>query len=718
MEAEDAAGGGGDGGRYFKADLTGAGVVQLSERVREKLREFVDDYTNNTLVEYVILLLEGGKRKDEAIKELDVFLGKDSRAFISWLWDHLSVNLHLYVQTQEQLQVDNKDDEAPNELPGEQKSSELQLRSKDQTHPERASEPSTTRSRTKRDWKGIGREGNENFPLRSVLKDILHGEEKRSQKVNEIRHPPSSNQRNGRKRDRDDEPQQIKRDLPLRRDVGASCRLLKFAVRDAVKAVQQTSSSTEPSSKRLRSVVSTSSADSLHGKRIETSTEGHLYDKKPERTRQILQVPGAALALRAAAEAAADSTKVRSTGSVFSRLGQGNAVNQTPRSREQQRDYEDFKPATTADDHDSDRYDNDDEISGDITLEDGEAEMNVDSTSDDDVSRDDGITRYGSSDSQVAAYPSVVEKKDVFVKCSVEPETSTMRHSNLIKEEQPGSSSVISMSKTVVVPVNANNLEPSNYETPKDVHVVEKMDITPMNATVTSLTSNIKELAHGEVQKDSQRSAIASSVTSSYSTAHPTEDADSRTLYVSNVGIYVFSSHMVSCPIFLYLCQFYLKVHFGATKDALSRHFNKFGAVLKVVIVTNAATGQPTGSAYVEFLHKESAERALSLNGTSFMARILKYFICFSLVQVVRRSSHEAAHFYGWPGGGRTSMYARHGRMAYPRGGLPGSTFRGRAPMIAGARSLQWKREPSVTDSNTGATVALPSAEQVLPPAT
>lgn len=282
------------------------------------------------------------------------------------------------------------------------------------------------------------------------------------------------------------------RDLPLRRDVGASCRLLKFAVRDAVKAVQQTSSSTEPSSKRLRSVVSTSSADSLHGKRIETSTEGHLYDKKPERTRQILQVPGAALALRAAAEAAADSTKVRSTGSVFSRLGQGNAVNQTPRSREQQRDYEDFKPATTADDHDSDRYDNDDEISGDITLEDGEAEMNVDSTSDDDVSRDDGIIRYGSSDSQVAAYPSVVEKKDVFVKCSVEPETSTMRHSNLIKEEQPGSSSVISMSKTVVVPVNANNLEPSNYETPKDVHVVEKTDITPMNATVTSLTSNIK----------------------------------------------------------------------------------------------------------------------------------------------------------------------------------------------------------------------------------
>jgi hypothetical protein len=46
------------------------------------------------------------------------------------------------------------------------------------------------------------------------------------------------------------------------------------------------------------------------------------------------------------------------------------------------------------------------------------------------------------------------------------------------------------------------------------------------------------------------------------------------------------------------MCQSFLKVHFAATKDSLSRHFNKFGAVLKVVIVTNAATGQPTGLAF------------------------------------------------------------------------------------------------------------------------
>nr|GFA02522.1 nucleotide-binding, alpha-beta plait [Tanacetum cinerariifolium] len=83
------------------------------------------------------------------------------------------------------------------------------------------------------------------------------------------------------------------------------------------------------------------------------------------------------------------------------------------------------------------------------------------------------------------------------------------------------------------------------------------------------------------------------------STGRPIDDADSRTIFVSNV-------------------------YFAATKDSLSRHFNKFGDVLKVVIVTEAATGQPKGSAYVEFIRTEAAENALSMDSTSFMSCILK----------------------------------------------------------------------------------------------
>ncbi|KAF8690162.1 hypothetical protein HU200_041403 [Digitaria exilis] len=661
-----------------------------------------------------MVLINNQKPKHEAIKELQVFLPDNSELFVSWLWcfcrlwEHLSLHLHLYVQTQEQNQ-EIQDVEAPKEVSGRQKSSDVLQISKGQTHSEHTIEPSTaTGRRNKREWKGIGRDGNENFPLRSVLTDILHGEEKKSQKSNEIRHPPSK-QQNGRKRDRDDEPQQTKRDVSSRPMIGGgvSRRLLQFAVRDAVKAVQPTSSSSEPASKRLRSVVSTTSSENMRDRRSERSqdnlsdrrsersqdnpsdrrsarSQDNPSERRSERTRPVLQVQGAALALRASAEAAADSTKVRSTGSVFKRLGQGKVVKQPSHSREEKRDYEDFEPVMTIDEHDSDRYVNNEESeeeSGELTMTDRVAEMNVDSSSsEDDMEQDEGITRYKASVSPEGSFSSVEHKKEISAKCSGELETEAIRHSSVVDKGPHVPSSTKNTSKTVAISVDVTTVEPPSYETPKDVHVVEK-PYTPMNSNATNVAT--KELGHAEVQKDSQQAAP--SVAVSYSTTHPTEDADSRTLYVSNV-------------------------HFAATKDSLSRHFNQCGAVLKVVIVTNAATGQPTGSAYVEFLHKESAERALSLNGTSFMTRLLK---------VVRRSSHEAAHFYGWPGSGRSSLYGRHGRMAYPRAVLPGGSFRGRAPMKAGARSLQWKREPSGTDSGTKTDMSVPlSSEQVLPPAT
>ncbi|AQK58288.1 nucleolin isoform X2 [Zea mays] len=647
-------------------------------------------------------MLKNGKSKDHASEELHVFLGDDTAVFISWLWGHLSSNMHLYVQPQERTR-EVKDDEAPKEVSGREKSSDVLPRSKHQTHSGHTIESSeaTSRRRSNREWKGIGRKGNEKFPLRNVLTDILHGEDKRSQKSNEVR-PPPSKQQNDRKRERDDETHQTKKDSSSRSMLGdgASRRLLQFAVRDAVKAVQPTSTSAEPASKRLCSVVATTSTEHMRDRRSERSqdylndrrserSQDNLSDRRSERTRPMLQVHGAALALRAAAEAAADSAKVRSTGSVFKRLGQGNVVKQPSRSREEKRDYEDFEPVTIADEHDSDQYVNNEESeeeSGELTMADRVAGsgMYVDSSSEDDMDRDEGITRYQTSLSHDDTFSPFAEKKTVSAPCSVELETNAIRPSSVNDEEQPVPSTPTA-SKAVAISVDVNMVEPPSYATPKDVHVVEKPYVAPMNSNAASIATNAKELGHAEVQKDSQRSAP--SVPVSYSTAHPMEDADSRTLYVNNV-------------------------HFAATKDSLSRHFNKFGAVLKVVIVTNAATGQPTGSAYVEFLHKESAERALSLNGTSFMTRILK---------VVRRSSHEAAHFYGWPGSGRSSIYGRHGRMAYPRAVIPGGSFRGRAPMKAGARSLQWKREPSGTDSSAGAKTDMSvafSSEQVLPRAT
>ncbi|EPS74010.1 hypothetical protein M569_00747, partial [Genlisea aurea] len=162
----------------------------------------------------------------------------------------------------------------------------------------------------------------------------------------------------------------------------------------------------------------------------------------------------------------------------------------------------------------------------------------------------------------------------------------------------------------------------------------------------------------------------------------PSEDIDSRTIFVSNV-------------------------HFAASKDGLSRHFNKFGEVLKVVILTDSSTGQPQGSAYVEFMRKDAADLALSLNGTSFMSRILR---------VLKKSSAQPEVAAAAASQQQRPRIIRASPLPVPRIGLiprGGLHHRGHVPVKRGsARSFQWKREPAAdtgasSNSNFGPTRSL-----------
>ncbi|CAN6464079.1 unnamed protein product [Victoria cruziana] len=80
---------------------------------------------------------------------------------------------------------------------------------------------------------------------------------------------------------------------------------------------------------------------------------------------------------------------------------------------------------------------------------------------------------------------------------------------------------------------------------------------------------------------------------------HSDEDIEARTVFLTNV-------------------------HFAATKEGLRYHFMKCGSVVKVIILTDAVTSQPNGSAYIIFADKKAVNSAVALNGTSFMSRILK----------------------------------------------------------------------------------------------
>ena len=85
---------------------SGASVHQISDIIgMHKLANQLDKlwkirYSNWCLIifpicwfdwqEYVIVLLRNGRRKDEAMNELNVFLGDDSVSFVSWYFNSFS----------------------------------------------------------------------------------------------------------------------------------------------------------------------------------------------------------------------------------------------------------------------------------------------------------------------------------------------------------------------------------------------------------------------------------------------------------------------------------------------------------------------------------------------------------------------------------------------------------------------------------------------------
>jgi len=325
-------------GRTFKANFTAEGVKMLQDRAKEKLRELMGDYSDDTLAEYVVVLLRNGRCKDEVAKELLVFLGDDNDAFVSWLWDHLSSNLHLYVQPKAATSSDEPKNthSVGRGLPVGSLSSSKQINCEPEPENQK-----TMRTHQRRDWGRTVREQPEAVPLRSVVANVSHAEEKEAHeshaherdfhKSHAGRQTRSPDMHNHRKRSRDADARSTKRaSHPV---IGAPRRLLQFAVRDAVRTVQPVTPRSESASKRLRSVVSTLASDS-------TLDITHI---RLQRTNSDVRIPGATAALRAAAEAAEDAIKGSFSGSVFNRLGRMPTINHTESLRDQDPEGEEYE---------------------------------------------------------------------------------------------------------------------------------------------------------------------------------------------------------------------------------------------------------------------------------------------------------------------------------------------------------------------------------------
>ncbi|KAE8720788.1 hypothetical protein F3Y22_tig00018107pilonHSYRG00003 [Hibiscus syriacus] len=646
----------------FKVNFSGDGAAKLKDIVKEKLKEFMGDYSDDTLVEYVIVLLRNGRRKDEAMNELNVFLGDDSDSFVTWLWAHLASNLDVYVPSKEPHVGGARTAVLGNQSIG---AGSHQL----DTDSERAKTTKVSRNRHNREWKGLVRDAADPPPLRSSVVENIRFEEKSSHKVSLGRSTsPCPTQK---KRSRPDERHPIKREAVSQMMIDAPRRLLQFAVRDAVGTLRAPVSAKEPSSKHLRSVVSTSFGD---------------LPVHPRRIQSVARVANPmATMIKAVAEAAEDVTKVKNAGSVFDRLDPGTDVLEThvlhPEFRESLPKDEEYGDLDQPLGRAHSTYYRRDEYGGGhggiITALESETGLGSESLSDNEWYDDDGqgvmdVSRTGTSGGNKG-------DSSLVVHYNVDKDDKILQTRN---KDQNQSTIAANSRKIVNISVNVNTWKPPHYQETRKVSELDSRKFLPESETaanksnirlmenynpVTVSNGNVKSAAYN--QEISQKAVQPSSV--SHAAGRPLEDADSRTIFVSNV-------------------------HFAATKDSLSRHFNKFGEVLKVVIVTDAATRQPKGSAYLEFMRKEAAANALSLDGTSFMSRILK------VVKKASAPQEAAAPVMTWPRIARGSPFsaARFARAPFARG-MPGA-FRPHLPIKPGARSFQWKRDAQASPSDAG----------------
>lgn len=729
-------------GKIFSIDLSSDGAARLREAVKQKLEDFMG-YTDDVLAEYVAVLVCHGKQQDQAKRDLDAFLGNHSGAFVAWLWDHIASNINLYMASSESSQpVDVNEQGKVSSEERVKRSSEKQTKrnvdaetkSKGDngasvsalTHTEVNERPIKSReARRRRDWNPSdhkpSREAKET-PRQQTKYDeradsrAVQTSQFIGKSVTKRPHSPESWTR--RERFRHDEGHADKR-MSSPTGVHAPRRLLQSAVREAVGPNGPANSKrSESSSKRLRSVVSTTVENS------DTSLDAVEGNQRPRAL--VKSLPAMAVAMKAAAAAAEDAAKVKSGGSVFDRLGKridtdlnglheaveedmlddGNNIENTMtaavyQGREYQQRTQVHSRLSRGLTDDVAMMDSESIIpSNPATYNEGYDEVHEDARythrfasvstrrKQFETAESDGVSRLSNFERQPIQdqEPQKPHEESVTVKYRLARHSDEVARENRMQKASSLSEAPSSSRKIVNISVNVNTWKSPHFQSARDTADRE----TRSSNTDTKILSDHNEMdidgtlpGNSEMRLQAESGQIASATdangisgtdyssdvrkgTSSVSGVNNSvrpEDADSRTLFVSNV-------------------------HFAATKEAITKHFSRCGEVVKVIMLTDAATGQPKGSAYIEFSCRETAEIALTLNETSFMSRMLK---------VVRKNaSHVEPSITARPPLRRPLPFSawRPTRAVYGRG-LASTYRRGYMPRPFVSRSLQWRRDAS-----------------------
>lgn len=241
-------------------------------------------------------------------------------------------------------------------------------------------------------------------------------------------------------------------------------------MRDAVGTPRSSGLSTEPSLKRLRSVVSTSTGDSL------------LVDS-PHRIRSVARVPNAtmAVAIKAVAEAAKDVVKVKSLGNVFDRLGRAMDVSENIDHMAEFREspvkavgeYRDFDhiPEETQSTH-LQRRNYREHYARNMTVLESDAGIASDFVSNNEVYESGHILGLRNLDVSHTGISCGIDDNDLLMsRYSVAGKTDGSTRKPRKDQDQPSAANT--SSKIVNISVNVNSWKPPHYQETREVSDVD-----------------------------------------------------------------------------------------------------------------------------------------------------------------------------------------------------------------------------------------------------
>ncbi|XP_024369333.1 uncharacterized protein [Physcomitrium patens] len=549
-------------GAKYNMDLSSSGAAKFRGCVKEKLSEYIGNYTDDVLVEYVVVLVGHGKEKSQAVNDLEAFLGGDSESFVSWLWDHMATNKQFYFKTEDDRPSDtglideNTQDQGEPSLRSvvavegdDEETTQMEF--------EEPSEGHETGGVLRPDDMNTGTE------VENSLKRSRRWDGSRRNLAKRSRSPEIWTRRG---RGRADRPDVKEMSPPV---VKASRRLLMNAVREVVNesallATKKDALKKSEPAKRLQSLVLSDADMQGNGGAEVVTTHGDPAVEPEPVAMEDLHVNG--------------------------------------NYELQERQTQD-KPASVWDRIKFNHRSTQNNKNGFAEGEEGVHFENREKW------KKNGASSYRTGSGKGrggreqrhrggALHPgrTVLVSGQILGDALRRINTAHMQNSDNLYKRNGSASNKLGRHR------------PGNESSQTDGKVIGDAQTTIVNEDVLEMKKKLRQIQldmtklrarQAEVTKEVQNSPAAGLRTMSFESQPSQEDINSRSIFVTNV-------------------------HFAATQAALRAHFGGCGIINRVTLLAEPATGKPKGSAFVEFATKDAVEIALTLSESSLLSRNVK----------------------------------------------------------------------------------------------